>query len=52
MSLWLHDAGWGGVGMSLCGYKVGGGEAESGWEMMADEDEEVKQVLQKLQVGP
>uniref|UniRef100_A0A452TRB6 Tetratricopeptide repeat domain 5 n=1 Tax=Ursus maritimus TaxID=29073 RepID=A0A452TRB6_URSMA len=38
-----------GVGMRLCGYKVGGGEAESGWEMMADEDEEVKQVLQKLQ---
>ncbi|XP_040476637.1 tetratricopeptide repeat protein 5 isoform X1 [Ursus maritimus] len=35
--------------MRLCGYKVGGGEAESGWEMMADEDEEVKQVLQKLQ---
>ncbi|KAF3830353.1 hypothetical protein GH733_004172 [Mirounga leonina] len=38
-----------GVGMSLYGYQVGGGEAESGWEMMADEDEEVKQVLQKLQ---
>ncbi|XP_014923681.2 tetratricopeptide repeat protein 5 [Acinonyx jubatus] len=38
-----------GVGLSLCGYKVGGGEAETGWEMMADEDEEVKQILQKLQ---
>lgn len=40
------------VGMSLSGYKVGGGEAESGWEMMADEEEEVKLTLQKLQVGP
>ncbi|XP_001502591.3 tetratricopeptide repeat protein 5 isoform X1 [Equus przewalskii] len=35
--------------MSLCGYKVGGGVAESGWEMMADEEEEVEQILQKLQ---
>ncbi|XP_019574067.1 tetratricopeptide repeat protein 5 isoform X1 [Rhinolophus sinicus] len=35
--------------MSLCGYEVGGGEAESGWEMMAEEEEEVKQILQKLQ---
>lgn len=38
-------------GMILCGYAVGGGGAESGREMMADEEEEVKKILQKLQVG-
>lgn len=47
MSLWLQDEG----GMVLCGYAVGGGGAESGREMMADEEEEGKQILQKLQVG-
>ncbi|XP_006087522.1 tetratricopeptide repeat protein 5 [Myotis lucifugus] len=35
--------------MSLSGYKVGGGVAESGQETMADEEEEGKQILQKLQ---
>ncbi|XP_016021111.2 tetratricopeptide repeat protein 5 [Rousettus aegyptiacus] len=35
--------------MILCGYAVGGGGAGSGREMMADEEEEVKQILQKLQ---
>lgn len=39
------------AGLSLSGYKVGGGVAESGREMMADEEEEVRQILQKLQVG-
>lgn len=39
------------VGMSLSGYEVGGGVAESGQETMADEEEEGKQILQKLQVG-
>ncbi|EPY76189.1 tetratricopeptide repeat protein 5 [Camelus ferus] len=38
-----------GVGVSLCGYKVRGGEAEGGWEMMADEEEEVREIVQKLQ---
>lgn len=40
------------VGMRLSGYKVGGGVAERGQETMADEEEEGKQILQKLQVGP
>lgn len=40
------------VGMRLSGDKVGGGVAESGREMMADEEEESKEILQKLQVGP
>ncbi|XP_036303108.1 tetratricopeptide repeat protein 5 [Pipistrellus kuhlii] len=35
--------------MSLSGYKVGGGVAESVQETMADEEEEGKQILQKLQ---
>ncbi|XP_070281840.1 tetratricopeptide repeat protein 5 [Myotis yumanensis] len=35
--------------MSLSGNKVGGGVAESGQETMADEEEEGKQILQKLQ---
>ncbi|XP_036152028.1 tetratricopeptide repeat protein 5 [Myotis myotis] len=35
--------------MRLSGYKVGGGVAESGQETMADEEEEGKQILQKLQ---
>lgn len=45
-------AAWWGWGMSLGGCKVGGGEVESSWEMMADEEEEVERILQKLQVGP
>lgn len=32
--------------------KLGAEQAESGQDMMADEEEEVKQILQKLQVGP
>lgn len=47
MSLWLQNESV----MILCGYAVGGGGAGSGREMMADEEEEVKQILQKLQVG-
>ncbi|KAB0395464.1 hypothetical protein E2I00_003201 [Balaenoptera physalus] len=35
--------------MRLCGYKVGGGEAKGVWEMMAEEEEEVKEILSKLQ---
>ncbi|TEA40674.1 hypothetical protein DBR06_SOUSAS9410046 [Sousa chinensis] len=35
--------------MRLCGYKVGGGEAKGVWEMMAEEEEEVKEILPKLQ---
>ncbi|XP_006756813.1 PREDICTED: tetratricopeptide repeat protein 5 [Myotis davidii] len=35
--------------MRLSGYKVGGGVAERGQETMADEEEEGKQILQKLQ---
>ncbi|XP_008158716.3 tetratricopeptide repeat protein 5 isoform X1 [Eptesicus fuscus] len=35
--------------MTLSGYKVGGGVAESVQETMADEEEEGKQILQKLQ---
>ncbi|XP_016055033.1 PREDICTED: tetratricopeptide repeat protein 5 [Miniopterus natalensis] len=35
--------------MRLSGDKVGGGVAESGREMMADEEEESKEILQKLQ---
>ena len=41
-----------GTGMRLCGYKVGGGEAKGVWEMMAEEEEEVKEILSKLQVRP
>lgn len=32
--------------------KLGAEKAESSRDMMADEEEEVKQILQKLQVGP
>ncbi|KAJ8794867.1 hypothetical protein J1605_002910 [Eschrichtius robustus] len=38
-----------GTGMRLCGYKVGGGEAKGVWEMMAEEEEEVREILSKLQ---
>ncbi|XP_007462598.1 PREDICTED: tetratricopeptide repeat protein 5 [Lipotes vexillifer] len=35
--------------MRLRGYKVGGGEAKGVWEMMAEEEEEIKEILPKLQ---